>query len=221
MKYCCPHVPKGSNKFVQCFTEFISEEGDWYRGHPNYHGKRWCDHAMINWNLEFPLPGLIHTFVDLRHLPDSIRIRTNQQSNLKAGMYAVLESYDAEDSDPAVPNNMIGLYTLHRKPDEGGIMPVSIYLIDVESIFAPTVGIPDFGNNDSDKYLFLFRREERNGHRHGIILYSIVARTWRRKPWSLNMRTIKLPLTNPRHPIGQQEMMRMRMPIKYSLCHAS
>jgi hypothetical protein len=33
-------------------------------------------------------------------------------------------------------------------------MPVSIYLIDVESIFAPTVGIPDFGNNDSDKYLF-------------------------------------------------------------------
>jgi hypothetical protein len=75
-------------------------------------------------------------------------------------MYAVLESYDAEDSDPAVPNNMIGLYTLHRKPDEGGIMPVSIYLIDVESIFAPTVGIPDFGNNDSDKYLFLFRRRE-------------------------------------------------------------
>ena len=55
MKYCCPHVPKGSNKFVQCFTEFISEEGDWYRGHPNYHGKRWCDQAMINWNLEFPL----------------------------------------------------------------------------------------------------------------------------------------------------------------------
>ena len=35
-------------------------------------------------------------------------------------------------------------------------MPVSIYLIDVESIFAPTVGIPDFGKNDSDKYLFLF-----------------------------------------------------------------
>jgi hypothetical protein len=39
-------------------------------------------------------------------------------------------------------------------------MPVSIYLIEVESIFAPTVGIPDFGNNDSDKYLFLFRRRE-------------------------------------------------------------
>jgi hypothetical protein len=51
---------------------------------------------------------------------------------------------------------IVGPYTLHREPDKGGSMPVSIYLIDVESIFAPTVGIPDFGKNDSDKYLFLF-----------------------------------------------------------------
>ena len=161
MKYCCPDVPRGLAKSVQCFTEFISEEGDRYRGHPNYHGKRWCDHAMINWNLDFPLPGLIHTFVDLRHLPDNTRIRTKLQKNLKPGMYAVLESYDAEDADPAVPNNMIGLYTLHREPEEGrGNMLVSIYLIEVGSIFAPTVGIPDFGNRDSDKYLFLFRRRE-------------------------------------------------------------
>ncbi|KAI2497588.1 hypothetical protein MHU86_16894 [Fragilaria crotonensis] len=160
MKYCCPDVPRGLAKSVQCFTEFISEEGDRYRGHPNYHGKRWCDHAMINWNLDF-LPGLIHTFVDLRHLPDNTRIRTKLQKNLKPGMYAVLESYDAEDADPAVPNNMIGLYTLHREPEEGrGNMLVSIYLIEVGSIFAPTVGIPDFGNRDSDKYLFLFRRRE-------------------------------------------------------------
>ena len=160
MKYCCPHVPRGSNKFVQCFTEFISERGERYRGHPNYHGKRWCDHAMINWNLDFPLPGLIHTFVDLRHLPDNVCIRTKQQKNLKAGMYAVLESYDAVDADPSVPNNMIGLYTLHREREEGANMPVSIYLSDVGSIFAPAVGIPDFGNRDSDKYLFLFRRRE-------------------------------------------------------------
>jgi hypothetical protein len=105
MEYCCPHVPRGSNKFVQRFTEFISDEGDQYRGHPNNHGKRWCDHAMINWNLEFPLLALIRTFVDLRHLPDSIRIRTNRQSNLTAGKYAVLESFNAEDSDPAVFDN--------------------------------------------------------------------------------------------------------------------
>ena len=39
-------------------------------------------------------------------------------------------------------------------------MLVSIYLIDVQSIFAPTVEIPDFGNDDSDKYLYLFRRRE-------------------------------------------------------------
>ena len=38
MKHCCPHVPRSSNKFVQCFTEYIFEGGDWYRGHPNYHG---------------------------------------------------------------------------------------------------------------------------------------------------------------------------------------
>jgi hypothetical protein len=55
---------------------------------------------------------------------------------------------------------MIGLYTFHREQEEGGHMPVTIYLSDVESIFAPTVGIPDFGNIDSDKYLFLFRRRE-------------------------------------------------------------
>ena len=131
MKYCCPHIPRGSKKSVQCFTEYISDEGDRYRGHPNYHGKRWCDHAMINWNLHHPLPGLIHTFVDLRHLPGNVRIRTKHQNNLGAGMYAVLKSFDEEDADPDVPNSMIGLYTLHREQEDGGHTPVSIYLIDV------------------------------------------------------------------------------------------
>ena len=76
-------------------------------------------------------------------------------------MYAVLESFDEEDADPDVPNSsMIGLYTIHREQEEGGHTPVSVYLIDVGSIFATTVGIQDFGNIDSDKYLFLFRQRE-------------------------------------------------------------
>ena len=75
-------------------------------------------------------------------------------------MYAVLESFDEEDADPDVPNSMIGLYTLHREQEEGGHTSVTIYLIDVGSIFAPTVGIQDLGTVDSDKYLFLFRQRE-------------------------------------------------------------
>ncbi|KAI2502011.1 hypothetical protein MHU86_12414 [Fragilaria crotonensis] len=49
---------------------------------------------------------------------------------------------------------------LMREPEEGrGNMLVSIYLIKVGSIFAPTVGIRT-SNRDSDKFLFLFRRRE-------------------------------------------------------------
>ncbi len=99
-----------------------------------------------------------------------------------------MESYGAVDADPSVPNNMIGLYTLHREREEGASMPVSIYLSDVGSIFVPAVGILDFGNRDSDKYLFLFPDDERNGPQHGIILYSIVVMTTRRKAWSVNTR---------------------------------
>ena len=58
-----------------------------------------------------------------------------------------------------VPNAMIGRYTLHR--EKSSTHP-KLYLIHVDAIKLPTLGIPDVGGSDGDDqhHLFLFRRQQ-------------------------------------------------------------
>lgn len=142
---------------------------DRYRAHPSiYNSGPWNDHAMVKWQKKKALlPAFIHTFVDLRGLPKgkSICIRSTGQTNIKAGLYALVHSFSAVDEDDLdYCNALIGRYTVdHRSPGE---MP-TLYLVDVESIRSPTVGIPDVGwtPNDNPKeqsqqhHLFLIRRK--------------------------------------------------------------
>jgi hypothetical protein len=162
-RHCLPKMPKGE---LPCFTSFNDEDGNNYRAHPCYDGKAWNDYAMIEWEgYPQPEPVFIHTFVDLRGLPkgDSIDINSNGQTKLTAGLYAVAHSFNpVDEGDLNTPNTLIGHYTPHfhsfndRHP--------TLFLVDVESIRSPVLGIPDvqFGVKppmNERHYLFLIRRK--------------------------------------------------------------
>jgi hypothetical protein len=155
-----PHAPDGK---LSCATEFICKKGYRYRAHPNiYDGQPWNDHAMVKWHgFDNPIPALIHTFVDLRWLPAGMRIRipSSDQPPIEAGVYALVHSFAAVDDDEMdIPNSMIGRYTIYRHSPNSSAP--TLYLVDVESINSPTIGIPDIGCSNSDQhYLFLIRRK--------------------------------------------------------------
>jgi hypothetical protein len=165
-EHCLPHMPNGK---LPCFTEFVSVRDDLYRAHPNiYDGGAWNDHAMVKWHkVKALLPAFIHTFVDLRGLPKgkSISVRSTGQTNIKAGLYALVHSFSpVNEEDLSFSNTLIGHYTVHRASQ--GERPI-LYLVDVEAIKSPTVGIPDVGwtpnghpkMQSEQHHLFLVRRK--------------------------------------------------------------
>jgi hypothetical protein len=121
---------------------------------------------MVKWfQYEAHLPAFIHTFVDLRGLPKgkSIRILSTGQKDIKAGLYALVHSFDAiDDEETDRENTLIGHYTLHR---QSPLERPTLYLVDVESLRSPTVGIPDVGCagikilKHKRHHLFLIRRK--------------------------------------------------------------
>ena len=163
-QYCLPHIVDGK---LQCHTEFLCSAGQKYRAHPNiYDGKAWHDHAMVTWRgYKYPLPALIHTFVDLRSLPPRARItlqEMGQQPPIKAGVYALIHSFDAinEEATRKPTNVMIGQYKLHLNDHDG---TPTLYLVEVHNLVSPTIGIRDIDSSAScedDHYLFLFRRKK-------------------------------------------------------------
>jgi hypothetical protein len=163
-RYCLPKMPKGAP--LPCFTSFIDADGNRYRAHPCYDGKVWNDHAMSDWvGYPNPVPLFIHTFVDLRGLPEkeSITIHSNGQKKLQAGLYAVAHTFDAVDEgDLDTPNTLVGHYTPHFH-SINETRP-TLFLANVESILSPILGIPDvyFAAKPPRRqrhHLFLIRRK--------------------------------------------------------------
>ena len=162
-RYSLPKMPKGE---LPCFTSFTDEDGNNYRAHPFYDGKAWNNYAMVEWEgLDQHEPVFIHAFVDLSGLPerDTIDIISNGQMELEPGLYAVAHSFDVVDeSDHDTPNTLIGHYTPHfHSPND---RRPTLFLVDVESIRSPILGIPDipFGTKPprhKQHYLFLIRRK--------------------------------------------------------------
>jgi hypothetical protein len=134
---------------LPCFTEFICVNGHKYRAHPSvYNGKPWNDHAMVKWHgYTYPLPALVHAFVDLRQMPHGARIilRESGQPSISApGVYAVIHSFSPLDQERDFSNTMIGHYKLDRDARQEGSMP-TLYMVDANNLVAPTVGIRDLG----------------------------------------------------------------------------
>ena len=159
---CVHHMPRSS---VPCFTELVSEKGHRYRAHPNiYDGRPWNDHVMVKWGGHpHPLPAFIHAFLDLRQLPIgvSIRLPESGQTIRNAGVYALIHSFSlVEPEDMDYPNAMIARFTVTLQNNSKA---PKLYLVDVATFDAPTIGIPDIGWSErmrtEQQYLFLFRRK--------------------------------------------------------------
>jgi hypothetical protein len=143
-EHCLPHMPNGK---LPCLTEFVSVRNDLYHAHPKiYNGRAWNDHALVKWHkVKALLPAFIHAFVNLRGLPKgkSISIRSTGQTNIKAGLYALVHSLSPVDEENlSFSNTLIGQYTVHCASQ---VERPTLYLVDVEAIKSPTVGISDVG----------------------------------------------------------------------------
>ena len=75
------------------------------------------------------------------------------------------EDADADDAidedEREYTNSMIGQYKLHCNNDASS--KPTLYMVDVDNLVAPTIGIPDLGRTDAESignYLFFFRRKE-------------------------------------------------------------
>jgi hypothetical protein len=162
---CLHHLPDG---VLPCWTEIVSsKEGYCFRAHPNiYDGRPWFDHAMVKWKGHmYPLPPCLYAFLDLRGLPPgkSIDMQETRQPFIKAGVYALLHSCSAIDDKREYPSSIIGEYSVDWLQPT---YPPTLYLVDVDCIDAPTVGMPDVlgnkkGSSKEDRNrFFLFRRKK-------------------------------------------------------------
>ena len=109
-------------------------------------------------------PAFIHTFVDLRDLPEGIgiNISENGQTKIEAGLYALIHSFDPVDEDDLdSPNTLIGPFTPHFHSPED--RQPTLFLAHIESIRSPLLGMADvpFGvklPRHEWRHLFLIRR---------------------------------------------------------------
>jgi hypothetical protein len=139
-RQCLPHMTDGK---LPCFTEFIRVNGHKYWAHPSvYNGKPWNNHAMVMWHGHaYPLPCLIHAFVDLCQLPPGARIilrESGQPSISAAGMYAVTHSFSPSTKRGTLQKNtMICQFKLDCNGHQGSVP--SLYMVDANHLVAPFV----------------------------------------------------------------------------------
>ncbi len=164
VQHCLPHV---ATSRLYCFTEFDPlhhascdrpvNVGQLYRANPNFQGKPRYDYAMVRWDgFELPLPGRIHTFINLKQLKPNASISFPGSDQGKEptipGMYAVIKLFEriyefdallnkmeCEQSDINNPS-IFRLFRLTTSIETG--LPV-FFLIPIDCIIGPTIGMQD------------------------------------------------------------------------------
>jgi len=134
----------------------------------------WNDHAMVKWHkVKALLPAFIQAFINLHGLPKgkSICVHSTGQTNIKAGLCELfVHSFSpVDEEDLSLSNTLNGHYTVHC--DFQGERP-TLYLVNIESIKSPTVGIPDVGWTPNDH-----PKEQSEQHNHFLVC--------RKADWSL------------------------------------
>ena len=137
------------------FTQHV-RSGQTFRGSPRFLGKPWRDWVMIDWGEDDGgvLPGQIWCFVDLTNIPTNLAY--------EPGIYAVIESSSpAKDRSDNAFSEIFKPYLKElKKIHKDGRIERSFYLVDVESFHAPTVMIPDIGNQNPAAFLRMIPRVE-------------------------------------------------------------
>lgn len=125
-----------------------------FRGSPKHLGKPWRDWVMVDWGNNNILPAQIWIFVDLQEIPDNLPYQP--------GVYAVIESANANDDEEE--NEFSELFVPYTKEMRDDDNPQNLkrkfYLVDVESFVAPTVVIPDIGNENQAALLRLLPKDD-------------------------------------------------------------
>ena len=154
-------LPCTAFSHLDCFTHFENiSTGERYRAHPMFMGEAWYDFAMVRLqSRKHPkLPARIHTFVDLTNLLPGRNVRTyaNAQPAVGEGFYAVIESFEPvphgfgdpnddngnDDANDAFANDLVGRFLRTETIIDGQHQP-TLYLVHVDSIISPLVGIID------------------------------------------------------------------------------
>ena len=161
VKNCLPHTALNR---LDCFTHYENKAtGERYRAHPMFMGDAWYDFAMVRWQSRThpKLPARIYTFVDLTTLTPGRNVHTqgNGQPAIESGMYALIESFEPIPhayGDPNIPNNadgnnvanqafandLVGRF-LRTETVIDGVWQPTLYLVHIDSIMCPLVGICD------------------------------------------------------------------------------
>ena len=149
---CLPNV---NGTTLHCFTEH-RRDGEIFRAHPLYMDLPWNDCVMINMvDGSEDIPARILCFVDLRDIRQGFDI--NGYHCHDNGLYAVVEMFELDDDD--FVSDLVGHFT--KEVDAEG-KPL-LYLMDVETFIAPSIGIPDVGSAVAGDYLFLKERSAWSG----------------------------------------------------------
>jgi len=150
----CLHVlPHLATPFVEGYTEFVCERGNRYRAHPKYLDNPWFDYALVKWSdHDLLVPCRIHTFINLscNFLNPGSKIffpESGQDNSIThPGLYAVVQSYSR--LNPGISDECEGIFHKYSLDLAQDCLHPILYLVPVESILSPTVGIDDISSSD-------------------------------------------------------------------------
>ncbi len=123
---------------------------------PDNPSQLWHQSYLVH-HVAHPLPAFIHTFIHLRNIPHC-GVKAVSGEKYMPGTYDVVHLYATIVPNLIeTPNTMIGRYTITR--DLRLQLPV-LYIVPVENIDSPTIGIQDVGGSvgANEEHLILIRR---------------------------------------------------------------
>jgi hypothetical protein len=148
-----------------------NRSGQIFRSHPNYRGKGvWRDWVMVKWNTG-DFPAKIWGFIDMTSLPLGISVRLDDQTVVRNGVWAIIESCNYKKDPPQTKNGaeiprrseiFTHIILEAASYDETGLPERrKFYLVDVETFKDPLVVIPNIGTKC--EFLMMTPRDQWRG----------------------------------------------------------
>ena len=130
--------------------------GQLFRGHVMFFGSVWRDWVVVDWGRGFgKLPCKIWGFLDLSKLPPNRRISAGGLTNLKPGIYSVVEATNyVEDAMETELITEIETEVGSFGGQERYVTQLKFYLAPVDAFVEPAIVVPNIGGNNNS-YLWV------------------------------------------------------------------